>query len=99
MQRLFVLVLIVLALGGGGAPLQSQPARPRPARRSTPWRCAVSSSRDVMVVYGNGKPPFGPMDVVVEDGLIAEVRSSTAEQRPQADVVIDGRASTCCPGS
>ena len=26
-----------------------------------------------MVIYGNAKPPYGPVDIVVEDGLISYI--------------------------
>ena len=91
MQRLSVLVLLGLALGAGGAPLQSQPATASPGAPVHAFAVRRFLVRDVMVVYGAGKPPFGPMDVVIDDGLIAEVRSSADDERPQADVVIDGR--------
>ena len=27
--------------------------------------------RNAMVIYGNAKPPYGPVDIVVQDGLIS----------------------------
>jgi imidazolonepropionase-like amidohydrolase len=98
MLRVFVLLVVVLALGGGGAPLQSQPATVSPGAPVHALAVRRLVVRDVMVVYGPGKPPFGPMDVVIEDGLIAEVRLATADERPQADVVIDGRGKYLLPG-
>jgi len=29
--------------------------------------------RNAMVIYGNAKPPYGPVDIVVQDGLISYV--------------------------
>src|SRR3954462_8803140 len=29
--------------------------------------------KNAMVIYGNAKPPFGPVDIVVQDGLIAYI--------------------------
>ena len=26
-----------------------------------------------MVIYGNAKPPYGPVDIVVQDGLISSI--------------------------
>jgi len=54
--------------------------------------------RDVMVVYGTGKPPFGPVDVVIEDGLIAQVRAHGSAAPRRADAVIDGRGKYLLPG-
>ena len=44
--------------------------------------------RNAMVIYGNGKPPYGPMDIVLQDGLIAEIRAG-GSRAPDADAVID----------
>ena len=30
-----------------------------------------------MVIYGNAKPPYGPVDIVVQDGLIAYIGPPT----------------------
>ena len=27
--------------------------------------------KNAMVIYGNAKPPYGPVDIVVQDGLIS----------------------------
>lgn len=53
--------------------------------------------RNAMVIYGNAKPAYGPMDIVLENGLIAEVRSSS--NRPiEADAVIDATGKYVMPG-
>jgi imidazolonepropionase-like amidohydrolase len=54
--------------------------------------------RNVMVVYGNGKPPFGPMDVLVEGGRIAQLRASRGDRMLPADAVIDGTGKYLLPG-
>jgi imidazolonepropionase-like amidohydrolase len=54
--------------------------------------------RNVMVVYGSGKPPYGPMDVTVENGLIADVRATRPEPPEGADAVIDGTGRYLLPG-
>ena len=43
--------------------------------------------RNAMVIYGNAKPPFGPANIVVEDGLIARVGAVPRDW--VADAVID----------
>ena len=30
--------------------------------------------RNAMIIYGNAKPAYGPMDVVVEDGRISTIK-------------------------
>jgi imidazolonepropionase-like amidohydrolase len=54
--------------------------------------------RNVMVVYGNGKPPFGPMDVLVEGGRIAQLRASRGDRMLPAEAVIDGTGRYLLPG-
>ena len=78
MQRAFLLVLTGLALSAGVASVRTQAGQApatAPAHASAARRLLV---RDVMVIYGNTKPAFGPVDVVVEAGII------TAVARPRA---------------
>ena len=51
-----------------------------------------------MVIYGSGRPPFGPVDVVVEDGLITRVGDRTTGAARSADAVIDGTGKYVMPG-
>ena len=47
--------------------------------------------KNAMVIYGNAKPPYGPVDIVVEDGLISyigpadAVSSCRSRFRPRRD--------------
>ena len=55
---------------------------------------------DAMVIYGNEKPPFGPVDILVVDGLITyvgELRPSE-RARQQPDAVIDAAGKYVMPG-
>src|SRR6266487_1929143 len=64
---------------------------------STPPLHASASRRllikNAMVIYGNAKPPYGPMDILVQDGLIAAITPSSdaaaLAARSAADTVID----------
>ena len=29
--------------------------------------------RNAMVIYGSARPPFGPVDIIVEDGVISSI--------------------------
>ena len=51
---------------------------------------------NAMVIYGNGKPPYGPMDILLQDGLIAQV--SPSGRRIEADAVIDATGKYVMPG-
>ncbi|MBL8143279.1 MAG: hypothetical protein JNM38_19340, partial [Acidobacteria bacterium] len=55
--------------------------------------------RNVMVIYGNAKPPYGPLDILIQDGLIARIGSSSSRDPwPTADAVIDGTGKYVMPG-
>ena len=62
--------------------------------------------RNAMVIYGNAKPPYGPVDIVVEDGLISYIGpdggpgSSAAGRTSQrsSDTVIDAAGKYVMPG-
>jgi imidazolonepropionase-like amidohydrolase len=57
--------------------------------------------RNTMVIYGSGKPPFGPVDVLIEDNLIVRVgpgRSGREALTGAVDAVIDGTGKYVMPG-
>src|SRR5712691_2178552 len=48
--------------------------------------------RNAMVIYGNAKPPYGPVDIVVQDGVISYIGTTSDVPRgapASADAVID----------
>lgn len=51
--------------------------------------------RQAMVVYGNGKPPYGPMDILVQDGVIANIAPALPVE---ADAVIEAAGKYVMPG-
>lgn len=51
---------------------------------------------DAMVIYGSRRPPFGPMDILIEQGHI--VRMAPSISRSLAEAVIDGRGKYVMPG-
>ena len=59
-----------------------------------------------MVIYGNAKPPYGPVDIVVEDGLITYIGPPTPAEPSLAipttprssDAVIDATGKYVMPG-
>lgn len=73
-------------------------AQSRPAGRDTavharkPARLLI---RRAMVIYGNGKPPYGPMDILVQDGVIANIAPTLPVE---ADAVIDATGKYVMPG-
>jgi imidazolonepropionase-like amidohydrolase len=52
---------------------------------------------NAMVIYGNGKPPFGPVDILIQDGLIAQIQPSVMHAL-DADAVIDATGKYVMPG-
>lgn len=51
--------------------------------------------RQAMVIYGNGKPPYGPMDILVQDGAIVNIASALPVE---ADAVIEAAGKYVMPG-
>ena len=74
------------------------PAQSRTSRADTavharkPARLLI---RQAMVIYGNGKPPYGPMDILVQDGVIANIAPSLPVE---ADAVIEAAGKYVMPG-
>jgi imidazolonepropionase-like amidohydrolase len=55
--------------------------------------------KNAMVIYGNAKPAFGPVDILVQDGLIARVGVAVVGPKdPQPDAVIDATGKYVMPG-
>src|SRR4026208_1059615 len=56
--------------------------------------------KNAMVIYGNAKPPYGPVDIVVQDGLIAYIgtTSDAASSPLSSDDVIDATGKYVMPG-
>ena len=54
--------------------------------------------RNAMVVKGNGNPPAGPTNVLVEKGVIADIGASAGEGDKKPDAVIDGTGKWVLPG-
>src|SRR5213082_399821 len=54
--------------------------------------------KNAMVIPGPAVPAAGPIDILLEDGLIAKMGSSTAGRWPDADAVIDASGKYVLPG-
>jgi imidazolonepropionase-like amidohydrolase len=56
--------------------------------------------RNAMVIYGSAKPPFGPVDLELQDGLISSITTSAASttRAAAADAVIDATGKYVMPG-
>src|SRR5262249_15919635 len=90
----FAAVLVAwLTLGAAAQP----PAAPTPPFHAVPAKRLVI--RNGKVAYGNPKPPFGPADIIVENGLITAITTPAIRDRADGDaVVIDATGKYVMPG-
>jgi imidazolonepropionase-like amidohydrolase len=54
--------------------------------------------KGAMVIPGTGVPASGPMDLLLEDGLIARMGNSAGGHWPEADMIIDAAGKYVMPG-
>ena len=80
-------------------------AEPQPPSAAAPALHARQPHRlvikNAMVIYGNAKPPYGPIDIVVQDGLISYIGTTTDVPSTAArsgDAVIDATGKYVMPG-
>src|SRR6185436_11376454 len=97
-RRTLVAGCVLAALFTLGTAAQ-QSSSPPPTHAKGVRRLVIQNA---MIIYGNAKPPYGPMDVLVQDGLITDVlpSSSTAAlaARGSADALIDATGKYVMPG-
>lgn len=94
-RTLSILPTLTLALLAATALLSAQP---RPAGGDTATHARKPSRlliRQAMIIYGTGKPPYGPMDILVQDGVIASIAASLPVE---ADAIIEARGKYVMPG-
>jgi imidazolonepropionase-like amidohydrolase len=91
------LALLIAAIATLGLGAQQAPSAPQ-----TPAFHAQAAERllirNVMVIYGSGRPAFGPADILVEGGRIAFISQPSSQVVRPADVVIDGTGKYVMPG-
>ena len=81
-----------------GSSVLALSAQVAPAGRDTAVHARKPSQlliRKAMVIYGNGKPAYGPMDILVQDGVIARIAPNLSVD---ADAVIDATGKYVMPG-
>ncbi|HEY7288457.1 MAG TPA: amidohydrolase family protein [Vicinamibacterales bacterium] len=76
-------------------PTAQTPSAPPAAHAKAVRRLLI---RNAMVIPGTGVPAAGPMDILVENGRIARLGSSTDGQWPAADETIDATGKYVMPG-
>ena len=88
-------LLAVMVVSG-----QAAEQRPVAARAAAPTHGKAATRlliRNAMVIYGNAKPAFGPVDILVQGGVIARI-GSPAPADPPPDAVIDATGKYVMPG-
>jgi len=95
-------VITALLITAGLALLPDRPTAQQAPRASTPAAHAKQVKRllirNAMVIPGPAVPAYGPTDILLEDGRISEIGSSTQSKWPQADATIDGTGKYVMPG-
>jgi imidazolonepropionase-like amidohydrolase len=77
-------------------PLTAQQPVPTPSLHGRlPKRLLI---RQAMVIYGSGRPAYGPVDILVEGGRIAAIGSLSGGPSTSADAVIDATGKYVMPG-
>src|SRR5262245_12227645 len=97
-QRAFACLVLVAGVASAVAPTpaaQTAPGGKAPTHATAVQRLLISN---VMIIPGTGVPAFGPNDILIENGLIARIGSSTGGKWPSADAVIDGTGKYVMPG-
>ncbi len=91
---LAAVAVLVLSVGVNGQRVPAASSGPAPAHGKAVRRLLISNA---MVIYGNAKPAFGPVDILVENGVIARV-GHVPDGDPRPDAVIDAAGKYVLPG-
>jgi len=89
-----ICVTAAIAMIATTALAQKPTSPPGPTHAKAVTRLLI---KNAMVIYGNAKPAFGPVDILVQDGLIARV-GATPKTDPPPDAVIDATGKYVMPG-
>src|SRR4051794_35023280 len=81
--------LALAALMTFGLAAQQPPSVP-PIHAKATHRLVI---KNAMVIYGSAKPPYGPVDIVVEDGLISYIGPSDTVPSPSLAIPTTARSS------
>src|SRR5262249_56853768 len=92
-----IAIVCLLTLALAAQPQVPSAATP-PLHAKQPRRLVI---KNAMVIYGNAKPPYGPVDIVVQDGLITYIGTTSdipGGARAASDAVIDAAGKYVMPG-
>jgi imidazolonepropionase-like amidohydrolase len=96
--------VLVAGLVGAAALTFAAAAQPVPSAPALHAKAARRLTiKNAMVIYGSGKPAYGPADIIVENGLIASIGSAAdgtaaGGARGDGDAVIDATGKYVMPG-
>jgi len=93
--RALVVTAALWAIFAGDGHLSARPPAAPPLHAHAERNLTI---RNVMVIYGSAKPPFGPVDVVVEDGRISSIGTNAGRLSGGTGAVIDGTGKYVMPG-
>jgi imidazolonepropionase-like amidohydrolase len=86
-------IVVAAALLSPG--LAAQTPLPPALHAKSPHRLTL---RHVMVIYGSARPPYGPVDIVIEDGRISSIGALGRLPEGPSEAVIDGTGKYVMPG-
>lgn len=105
--RLFIVSLVAAAVA---FPVGTRGAQPAPAAAPSLHAKQVKRLliKNAMVIYGNAKPPYGPVDIAIENGVISYVGTAydrtnpgtfgTSARAAGEEAVIDATGKYVMPG-
>jgi imidazolonepropionase-like amidohydrolase len=97
-RNLTTAVILTAIAAGASVPTAQAPVPAGPTAPVHAKQVKRLLIKGAMVIPGTGVPATGPLDILVEDGLIASLGSSIAGSWPAAEMVIDGTGKYVMPG-
>jgi imidazolonepropionase-like amidohydrolase len=94
-MRARLVLFFIAAATLGAAAQQAQPPQTPSFHARAAERLLI---RNAMVIYGSGRPAYGPADILVESGRIAFIGMPSSQGVRPADVVIDATGKYVMPG-
>src|SRR5262245_9459654 len=101
MLRLILRPALLTTLACAAVSAAPDAQAPRPADPKTPVHARQVKRlliKDAMVIPGTATPAYGPVDLLLEDGLIARIGNARTEKWAEADAVIDAAGKYVMPG-
>ena len=94
-MKAYLPFVLATALSLSASAQQPAPSQPPPFHARASERLVI---RNAMVIYGSGRPAYGPADIVVQSGRIAFISDAGFATARPGDLVIDGSGKYVMPG-